>query len=62
MLDTGMPELRTAEDICYLREALCRGSTALQAGESFRALIQESMRRGWSTQLNWWIHNLAHNK
>lgn len=62
MLSTGIPELKTAEDIDYLRDAFCLDKNEVEAGEAFRALIFESLRLGWSTQLNWWLHNLAHSK
>lgn len=63
MLSTGIPELRAPEDIYYLRDALALDkSTEQQAADEFRNLIFESLRLGWSTQLNWWIHNLAHGK
>lgn len=62
MLSTGIPELKSAEDLCYLRESLCLGKTEEEAAEVFRGLIHESLRLGWSTQLNWWLHNLAHAK
>jgi hypothetical protein len=62
MLSTGIPELKAADDIDYLRDAFCLGKSEVEAGEEFRSLIFESLRLGWSTQLNWWIHNLAHSK
>jgi phosphatidylinositol-4,5-bisphosphate 3-kinase len=62
MLSTGIPELKSADDIHYLRDALCLGKTEEQAALEFRNLIFESLRLGWSTQLNWWLHNLAHAK
>ncbi|KAI3637772.1 hypothetical protein MIR68_004421 [Amoeboaphelidium protococcarum] len=62
MLSTGIPELKSAEDISYLRDALCLDQSEEDAAKSFRNLIFESIRMGWSTQLNWWIHNLAHSK
>ena len=54
MLSTGIPELRSAEDIYYLRDALCVDVSEQEAAEAFRLLIFESLRLGWSTQLNWW--------
>ena len=60
MLSTGIPELRSSDDIIYLRDALCLDLNEADAGQAFRDLIFESLRLGWSTQLNWWIHNLAH--
>ncbi|KAI9223248.1 hypothetical protein BC828DRAFT_437039 [Blastocladiella britannica] len=62
MLSTGIPELQTADDIAYLRDAFCLGLSESEAAEEFQNLIFESLRLGWSTQLNWWVHNLAHLK
>jgi phosphatidylinositol-4,5-bisphosphate 3-kinase len=60
MISTGIPELTSHKDIYYLRDALCVGKTENEAREYFKTQISESLRLGWSTQLNWWIHNLAH--
>lgn len=60
MLSTGIPELKSPEDIHYLRTALCLGMTEEEAAQEFRNLIFESLRLGWSTQLNWAIHNFVH--
>ena len=60
MLSTGIPELKSPQDLEYLRESLCIGRTESEASEHFRRLVRESLRMGWSTQLNWWIHNIAH--
>lgn len=63
MLSTGIPELKQVEDIKYLRDALCLDATSEKvAVEIFKNLIYESLKLGWSTQLNWWLHNLAHAK
>ena len=60
MISTGIPELRSIEDIDYLKEAFSVGLTEEEAAEEFKSLINESIRMGWSTQLNWYVHNLAH--
>jgi phosphatidylinositol-4,5-bisphosphate 3-kinase len=62
MLSTGIPELKSLEDIYYLRDALCLGMSEEAAAEEFENLIFESLRLGWSTQLNWWLHNLLNVK
>ena len=62
MLSTGIPELKSPDDIAYLREALCLGKNEEEAAQSFTNLIHESLRLGWSTQFNWWVHNLVHGK
>ncbi|KAI9139257.1 hypothetical protein BKA69DRAFT_1086883 [Paraphysoderma sedebokerense] len=62
MLTTGIPELRTVDDLAYLRDAFCLGLSEEEAADEFRSCIFESIRLGWSTQLNWWVHNLVHAK
>lgn len=62
MVSTGIPELRSIDDLAYLKEALCLGSSEEEAAQSFKNLITESLRLGWSTQLNWWLHNLVHSR
>ncbi len=58
MLSTGIPELQTEEDLAYLRAAFGLGMTEAEAAEEFQSLIFESIRLGWSTQLNWWcVHD-----
>ena len=62
MLSTGIPELKASEDLYYLRDAFRLEMTDQEASQFFKDQIFESLRLGWSTQLNWWIHNLAHAK
>ncbi|KNE56070.1 hypothetical protein AMAG_01912 [Allomyces macrogynus ATCC 38327] len=59
MLSTGIPELQTVDDLTYLRDAFCLGMPEDEAAEEFQSLIFESIRLGWSTQLNWWYVSLA---
>lgn len=60
MISTGIPELQCKEDMSYLHDALCLDMSDEEAAHEFRNLIFESLRLGWSTQLNWWIHNVVH--
>ncbi len=57
---TGIPELRSVEDIEYLRDVLVLGKTEEQAAEHFRQQIQRCLKLQWSTQFNWFTHNLVH--
>lgn len=59
MLSTGIPELKSDEDINYLRNAFVLDKTDGEATEYFEELIEESLRTK-STQVNFLIHNLAH--
>lgn len=40
MLSCGIPELRTSDDINYIRDALCLGKTQDVALENFRKKLQ----------------------
>ncbi len=62
MLSANIPELQSELDLLYLRDSLCVGKNEKEAENHFRAQIEESIKLGWSTQLNWWIHNIAHSK
>ena len=42
MLSCGIPELRTSDDINYIRDALCLGKTQDVALENFRKKLQVS--------------------
>jgi hypothetical protein len=59
MLSTGIPELRSAEDIEYLRDAFSLDFTDSQAADKFKTLIYESLYTR-ATQINNAIHILAH--
>jgi phosphatidylinositol-4,5-bisphosphate 3-kinase len=59
MLSTGIPELTKEEDINYLREKLYLDVSEEKASEAFIALIEQA-RSTTMTQINDWIHMLAH--
>ena len=59
MLSTGIPELKSIEDIFYLREALSRELSDDQAAKKFENLIFESLNTK-TTQANNLIHIMAH--
>ena len=59
MLSTGIPELKTVDDINYLRDAFSIDSNDLEASEKFKALIYESLATK-TTQINNMIHLLVH--
>ena len=60
MLSTGIPELRTVDDIHYIRNALCLGKTEEQALEDFKKKMQEARKHSFSVSMNWFLHNVAH--
>ena len=59
MLSTGIPELRSVEDLNYVRDALYLVGTENEALEHFRKKMSEARNNAWSTSLNWYIHGLA---
>ncbi|CAL8324935.1 unnamed protein product [Merluccius merluccius] len=59
MLLTGIPELSTAEDMRYLREALQQERSEDDAREHFLQQIAACENLGWTVQANWWIHMMA---
>lgn len=60
MLSTGIPELRTVDDIRYISNALCLSKTDDQAREDFHKKLIEALKRSYSVSVNWYFHNLAH--
>lgn len=59
MLSTGIPELRTADDIEYLRSAFALDLNEQQAAQRFNQLVYEAMSTR-TTQINNAIHIWAH--
>lgn len=59
MLQTGIPELRSVDDINYVRDALVLGESEKDAKDHFRAKLQESRKNSFYTSMNWFIHGLA---
>ncbi|XP_065886495.1 phosphatidylinositol 4,5-bisphosphate 3-kinase catalytic subunit beta isoform-like [Dysidea avara] len=60
MLSTGIPELRSIDDISYIREALCLGETEQFALKNFRKKFQEAVKNNNTVSINWWMHNMVH--
>ena len=59
MLSTGIPELRSIEDLNYVRDALHLAGTEKEARDHFLNKMSEARKNAWSTSLNWYIHGLA---
>jgi phosphatidylinositol-4,5-bisphosphate 3-kinase len=57
---TGIPELQSVEDLDYLKSVLVLSKTEEQAADHFRQQIQRCLKLQWSTQLNWFAHNVVH--
>ena len=61
MLSTGIPELRSEDDIQYIRSSLKTELSDEEAAKHFSNLIKESLA-SMSTQLNFAAHIIAHWK
>lgn len=59
MLLTGIPELSTAQDMRYLRNALQQDQNEEEARQHFLQQISLCEHKGWTVQANWWIHLMA---
>jgi phosphatidylinositol-4,5-bisphosphate 3-kinase len=57
MIGTGIPELKTPQDIDFLKQKLYLKATEQQANAAFSKLIKESMEST-RTKLNNWVHNI----
>jgi len=60
MLSTGIPELRTHDDVAYLQNTLFLDQSEEEAGESFKAEIDQALKDSWSVRVNWMAHIAAH--
>lgn len=61
MLASGIEGLETVEDLSYLRESLCLHMSDAEATAHFTDLVWRSLNTK-STQLNFFVHNMAHRK
>lgn len=61
MLSTGIPELKSYDDIEFLREHLLLDSTDEQASLLFVEVIHDSLSTK-TTQVNNMFHLMKHNK
>lgn len=58
MLRTGIPELRTLDDISYLKTSLQVGVSEERALEFFQAQFFEAYCGAWATKVDWFFHNI----
>ena len=59
MLSTGIPELRSIEDIAYMREALCLDNNESVARNFFRSKFGEAIGNSITVSINWYLHGIA---
>lgn len=58
MLRTGIPELKTLDDISYLKTSLQVGVSEKKALEFFQAQFFEAYCGAWATKVDWFFHNI----
>lgn len=58
MLKTGIPELKTVEDMSWLTTSLQIGVTEEKAREYFQAQFFEAYCGAWATKVDWFFHNI----
>ena len=58
MLRTGIPELRTLDDISYLKTSLQVGVSEEKARKFFQAQFFEAYCGAWATKVDWFFHNI----
>ncbi|CAH3019426.1 unnamed protein product [Porites evermanni] len=58
MLSAGLPELRSLDDIGYLRKTLVLSLTEEEAVKDFQKKFDDALNNSWKTSANWLAHNL----
>jgi phosphatidylinositol-4,5-bisphosphate 3-kinase len=59
MIPSGMKELSRAQDIDYVKKALCSGLGDKEAKEHIHSQISLCLQDGWKTTVDWWFHRLG---
>ena len=58
MLSAGLPELRSLEDISYLRKTLVLSLSEQEAIKDFQKKFDDALNNSWKTSMNWLAHNV----
>ena len=58
MIQTGLPELSSEQDLNAIRATLHLDRSEDEALEHFRKDFNESLRNAWTISLDWWFHML----
>lgn len=58
MLSAGLPELRSLDDIGYLRKTLVLSLSEEDAIKDFRKKFDHAINNSFSTSMNWFAHNV----
>ena len=57
MLSAGLPELRSTDDINYLRKTLVLSLSEEEAIRDFQKKFDDAIKNSWKTSMNWMAHN-----
>eukprot|EP00053_Salpingoeca_punica_P012500 m.111953 g.111953 ORF g.111953 m.111953 type:complete len:1024 (-) comp15963_c0_seq1:1685-4756(-) len=60
MISTGIPELKSNDDVMYLRETLCLDKSEAEAAEIFMDEIDTALRDSKTVKVNWAFHGYKH--
>lgn len=60
MMPTGIPELRSRDDVNYLRDTLYLGISEDEAAERFMQEIDTALRDSKTVKVNWAFHGVRH--
>lgn len=58
MLSAGLPELRSLDDIGYLRKTLRLDLSEEEAVRDFQKKFDAAINNSWKTSMNWFAHNV----
>jgi len=59
MISTGLPELRSEQDLNYLKDTLVLNKSEKEAKEHFKSKFEEALSNSWKTSMNWTTHNIS---
>ncbi|KAI8795508.1 phosphatidylinositol 4 5-bisphosphate 3-kinase catalytic subunit alpha isoform-like isoform X2 [Biomphalaria glabrata] len=62
MLQCGIPELQSLDDIGYIRKTLAVEKTEEKALEYFQQQFHSAYGDSWTTKVDWFFHNFIHSK
>lgn len=60
MMNTGIPELSSIQDIEYLKNALLVDQSEEQALAHFKAKFKEALKNAWTLMVNNTFHHARH--
>lgn len=60
MLQCGIPELQSLDDIGYIRKTLAVEKDEEKALEYFQNQFHSAYGDSWTTKVDWFFHNIKH--